>query len=60
MGVLALGQIFGGAERHEPPPSVASFWPEINYPVGSFDDVEVMFNHHYGIAAVAEPMQYLQ
>src|SRR6185312_792421 len=38
----------------------AAFGAEVDDPVGGLDDVEVVFDHHHGAAAVDQPMQHVQ
>ena len=33
---------------------------EVDHPIGAFDDVQVVFRHHHGIAAVHELLQHRQ
>ena len=35
----------------------ATFWPQIDNPVGGFDDVEVMFDHHHAVTVFCKSMQ---
>lgn len=38
----------------------AAFGAKIDNPVGSLDDVQVVFDYYYGIAVVSQPMQHFQ
>lgn len=38
----------------------ATFRPQVDDPVGGLDDIQIMFNDHYGIALVAQAVKYLQ
>ncbi len=48
----------GGALRNDLPAGVAPFGPEIEYPVGLGHYVEVVFDHHHGVACVHQPVQH--
>ena len=39
------------------PARVAAVWPQINYPVGFGNHIEVMLDHHHAVAAVDEAVQ---
>ena len=53
-----LRQILGRALRDDAPAAGAPFGPEIDYPVGFGDHVEVVLDDDHGIAAVDQPMQH--
>ena len=38
----------------------APFGPNVNNPISGFNDVEVVFNHHDGIACIAQLREYLE
>jgi len=38
--------------------AVATLGPQVEYPVSGLDDVEIVFDHHHGVAVVAQAMQH--
>jgi len=50
--------LFRSAGGDDHAATVATFRPEIDYPVSGFDDIEVMLYHYDGITLIAQAMQY--
>ena len=42
------------------PTTMAALWAQIHHPVGGFDDIQIMFDHHHGVAVIAQAMQHIQ
>ena len=40
--------------------ATAAFRSQVDNPVSGFDHVEIVFNHHNGIALIAQFMQYVE
>ena len=55
-----LHDLFRRSLGDDAAPAAAAFWPEIDDPVGSLEDVEVVLDHDDRIAMVAEPVQHGQ
>ena len=51
---LAIDQFFGRAFENELAAGIPSLRTKVDYPVGSFNDVKVVFDHHQGISGVDE------
>jgi hypothetical protein len=52
--------VLRGAHPHHHPASRAAFGPHVDQPIGGFDDVEVVLDHHDGVARIAQLVQHLQ
>ena len=44
--------------RHDFPAAAAAFRPQVNNPVGGFNHIQIVFNHHNGIATIPQFMQH--
>ena len=60
IGGLALGDRFRGTGNEDLPAAASALRPKVNDPVSRLDDVQVVFNHHDGIALVAQLVQNFQ
>ena len=40
--------------------AIAAFRAQIDDPVRGLDDVQVVFDHHHGVAVIAQPVEYGQ
>ena len=54
------GNFFRRAGADDPAAAGASFGPEIDEPIGRFDDIEIMLDHEHRVARVGEIVQHLQ
>ena len=57
MLVFILRDAFGRSLGHDSSATTAAFGSEVDYPVGLFDHVHVMFDHENGIAEFGEAIQ---
>jgi hypothetical protein len=59
-GVRALhrGDMLRGALRHHAPSAFSALRPEIDDPVGVGPDVEIVLDHHHGVAGIHQPVQH--
>lgn len=55
-----LGYVFWCASHQNGAPARAAFGAQIHNPVGCLDDIQIVFNHHYGVAMGLESVQYVQ
>src|SRR5262249_20995140 len=60
IGLFDLRHALRGAQRHNTPASVPTVWPKIDNVVGSFDDIKVVLDDEYGVAAVHQTGQHLE
>src|SRR5690606_27036214 len=51
---------FGSSLSNDLSTTAAAFRSKINDPICSFDDIQVVFDHHHGIASVAQLMKHSQ
>src|SRR5258708_29217262 len=49
---LGLGDLLRRAARDDLAAAVAAFGAEIDDPVGGLDDLEIVLDHHHGVAAL--------
>ena len=52
--------VFRRAHTHHRAATRTTFWPHVNHPVGGFDDVEIVLDHHNRVACVAQLVQHFQ
>jgi hypothetical protein len=57
---LTFSYLFGSALGHQPSAEVARIWPQINDPVAGLNYIEVMFDYHYRVAGVDQPLEHFQ
>ena len=55
-----LSDHFGRALRHNLSTTIATLRAHIDDPVGGFDDIEIVFNHHHRVACLDELIQHAQ
>src|SRR5215203_2266529 len=48
------------ALRHDGAAAVAAFRAHVDNPIGGFDDLQVVLDHHHGVALVDQLVQHLQ
>ncbi|MPL73132.1 hypothetical protein SDC9_18925 [bioreactor metagenome] len=60
MAVRVHRDLLGGAGRNDPAAAIAALRADVDDPVGGLDDVEVVLDHHYGIALVDQLVQHLE
>lgn len=60
MRCFAGGDGFRRAGYQDLAAAAAAFRPQVHNPVCGFNHVEVVFNHHDGIALIPELMQHFQ
>ena len=58
--VTALGEVFGGAFRHDLTTMQATFWPHINHPVSGFDHMKIVLDNNHAIATIDELTENIQ
>ena len=54
------GDGFRRALRDNAPALIAAFGSEIDDPIGGFDNVQIVFDHHHRIAMVTQAVEHLQ
>src|SRR5262249_30609259 len=52
VGTRILHHIFGRAAGHDLTAAITALRPQIDDPVGGLDDLEIMLDHHHGIAGI--------
>src|SRR5690242_2822756 len=60
---IAVGvrrNVLGGTYGNDLPASITAFWAQIDHPVGGFDHVQVVLDHHNGVARIHQPTQYAE
>ena len=60
MATFDLSYGFGCAFGDDAAATGATFWPQIDDPVGGFDDVEVMLDNHHAVTVFGKAMQNTQ
>jgi len=60
MAFCAVGDVFGRALGHNGSTFVTGIGAKIDYPVGAFDDVQVMLDHDERVAFVDEALKNIQ
>ena len=53
------GQFFGGSGEKQFTTELTPFRPEVYEPVAAFEDIQVMFYHHDGVAALNQLLQHI-
>jgi len=56
----ARGNVFGRAVRDDMTAFVARVGPQVNDPIGTFDDVKVMLDDEHRMTAIDEPLKSFQ
>ena len=57
IGAMHLGDLLGRAAGDNFPAFVTTLRTQVNDPVRCLDDVQVVLDHHYGVAMVAQAVQ---
>src|SRR6058998_1076933 len=52
------GDVFGRALGNDPPAGLARPWAQVDDPIGSLHDVEVVLDHEHRVAGVDQPVEY--
>lgn len=60
MRCFAVSHRFRGAGNEDFTAAATALWAEVDNPVGRLNDVQVMLNHHDGIALIPKLMQDFQ
>ena len=60
MGLRHLGDFFRRADGDDLATFGATFGAEIDQPVGGLDHVQVVFDHHHGVAVIAQAVQHVE
>jgi hypothetical protein len=62
LAILLLGTAVAmrRADRDDLAAAVAAFGPEIQQPVGGLDDLEIVLDHHHGVALVDQLVEHFQ
>ena len=55
-----LRHFFWRSCGHDLAAAVAAFGAEVDDPIGGFDHLEIMLDHHHGVALIHQLMQHLQ
>ena len=53
---LIIGDDFLVSLRNNASPAIAAFRTEVDNPIGRLHDIQIVLNHHDGVAAVAKPV----
>ena len=54
------GNQLGGTLCNDLATTVTAFWAHINHPVGRFDDIKIVLNHHDGVAGLDQLIEHLK
>ncbi len=46
------------ALRYDLATAIAALWAHINYPVGGFDDIKIVFNYHHRVARLDQLVEH--
>ena len=57
---LHLHHVLGRADRDDLPAAHAAVWPQVQDPVRRLDDVEIMLDHHDGVALVDKAVEHFE
>src|SRR5258708_6070107 len=60
MAGFAIGYIFGRSVRDDVTAFLTGFRPEVDYPIGTFDNVEVVLDNQHRMAGIDEPLKSFQ
>ncbi len=60
MGIFHLGHLFGCSLGHQLSTSLAAFRSDIDDPVRTFDDVEIMLDHHHAVPGRDKTLNHAQ
>ena len=60
MACRVVGNIFRCPHGHDLAAAIAALGAEIEQPVGRLDDVEIVLDHHHGVARLDQFVQHLQ
>src|ERR1700684_829912 len=58
VGSFVRRDLFRRTDCDDAPAVVAAFGTQIHDPIGSLDDVQIVFDHDDRVALVAQPLQY--
>src|SRR6266550_3069081 len=57
-GIAAASDVLRGSLRHPPPTRVTGSRSQLDHPVGSLDDVQMVLDHQHGVAGVDQPVEH--
>lgn len=60
MAAFDLSDLFGCSDGYDLTTAVAAFRPDVDDMVGGFHHVQIVFDHHDGIALIDQFMQHFQ
>ena len=60
MALRHRSHLLGRAGGDDAPAAVTAFGPEVDHPVGGLDDIQVVLDHHHGVARVPQAVQDMQ
>lgn len=60
MGLLHLRHLLGRPHRNDLATLGATFRPKVHQPVGGLDHVQIVLDHHHGVAVIAKTMQHVE
>ncbi|MCH7897621.1 MAG: hypothetical protein IH782_12160, partial [candidate division NC10 bacterium] len=60
VAALDPGDLFGSAAGHDESPLIPPFGSQVDDPIGGLDHLEVMLDHHHGVAGIREAMEDLE
>src|SRR4051812_16456400 len=60
VAAVALCDRLGCSLRDDAPAAIAALRPEVDDPVGGLDDIQVVLDHHHGVAGVAQALQHAE
>src|SRR5882724_1357674 len=58
--VFVARDLFRRADGDDLAATIAAFRAQIDDPVGCLDHVEIVFDHHHGVAIIAQAVQYFE
>ena len=53
-----LGNVLGGSRGNDLATAGATFWAQVEDPVGGFDDIQVVFDRNDGVAFFDQPVEH--
>ena len=59
MGRLDTTNLLRRACRHDGPATMTALWSQINQVIRRFNDVQIMLDNHYAVAALHQSLQHL-
>jgi hypothetical protein len=60
MGVSDFSQLFGCSGCDDFATTVTAFGAKVYDPVSRFDDIQIVFDDHHGVAMIAQAVQYME